>query len=1507
MATRTATPIPGLADSATVAREARRAHKRANHIFLKPLRKVAIALAVTFAILGLGGGVSQAWFWDIGENIAAFASNFCSPMNLDVPSGHEGIDTSLGLNQVETLKRGSYLPPNIDSVAGAPGDGLDRVRAAYGNAPGKVLYPTYERYGFASLKWDNYGAPCFSQGAIFSPLSNAALGFFVHFPVMISMAMLNLALGNSLYIIFAAIISPFVGIFTAIYTPWIFVIAPVGVLLVFARTRSAVATLKAAAWVLFIVGVLSYSSVNTVPIVRTANNIVTEVGAAAADQINAINATNNFDNSVEADVEGAALKSINQSLWYGIPYQTWLEGQVGPRQAAEDRTTETEGKLGWGPALLNGNYANKNDKTGKRIQQAAAYWNTLTYSPSTDPESKTGYWTGADGGFFGTDFKDAAWEEIPYLFNVKAMCNDTATDGPASKEADKNQWMYGGNCDSAGAGTSDMVPYFTGENYNERFVTAAMGGVGANAVSITVTVVSLYLAVQKMVFYFLLLFAPIFLVISTFADQQRRQFAIRYFGVVASNVIKQSVAVIVVLFVSNSMSLLLYPPQGVGGGYDALRSLPWVMKPMAALLVFIGLVLFAIPLKKIITAAVKGDATIVNKTANAPANATKAAVKVAAVAAVTGGVGLAAGAAGAGAAGAAGAGKGAALLQTASRAVGTRGGTGQVLATAGRMLRMKGQVGGAMAQRDGAKTALANGVKTMTSGAQGEEYMSALKKKKGMVGEDGQLTAAGRKQAEKDFKDTVGQGDKAAAGAQMQAMQMKKYFEGHRTKTGNHHELDPQNPVNVQARKVEAEQERQKVYGAASKESARSVTDGGPSVAGQAKPNSGDGARPNNGDGAAREAFADKARSLSEGPSFGRDGNIKANVEVSGAEVLSKLGLSQNDVTTDPSKLLTSEVYGGGHTTSMDPRHPATASLNNLRFAMLNGDEESGKAAAVQASEAIATHGVPDHIRSIGSTGSTAASFEPINVIGAMPNITADTPWQERAEAATTMQAAAAMIPQDSPAAEPMNNYVQALSTPTVEPGTVDALQVQAIRALNLASNDTFPDGDAALFSDVPQPQMAGAPSIQGADRYEASSPTMGGDASYDPSSTPPVRGGDSQVRGGDGARWSEQVEPDIDYGPEPSGAAFGAPSGGVPYSARQDDTAGQPIPGTEAQSRGGDGVAWNEHADTSADYGAEPSGAAFGAPEPSGAAFGAPSGEVPYVARQDDTAGQPPVRGTDGATWSEQADPATDYGPDPSSAARPGQGGDSEARNGDGVRWEEQSESAPDYGPGPSAASFDAPADGVAYTPRSEIPSSSAPEQEPPAGPSFDDQPSQQGSGPSYNEPSYALPTYDQETPASGGSGAANDYGYDVNADGADHSASAENVPAGGEQRDAGITREEMRDVLREDRDERNVLFGSDPSMQSGESPMSGFGGDAAAAAAVAPLAAGPDREMSEAVPYDPPRRGAEEPEGGIAADDDDVQSFRQTRRRRRSSMFGPDADADDDDNGDDEGGDDR
>lgn len=1183
----TVTPYPSLGVSAREARKAARAQKAARNPFRRFAQRFLAVIAIMFALLGMGGGTAHAWPWDVAENVTAFITNFCGPNDVRGVTNHVGPDSMLGLNHAydenfTSDKRGTILPSTDGS-----GSGIGRIQAAYAGQDA-VIHPSYERYGFSTLQWTNYGGGCFSVGYWFTPVANGFLNVIVHGPMIAGMGLMNLVLpaeggSNFLYAMWSLMISPFTEAFTQIFTPIALFVAPFGILWVWMKNKGSLqAVSKAAVWILTIFGTMVWMGSNNSMIAEKVNTFIPTFAGGAAAKINDVATNDNFDAANPRD-------ETYQALWHGISYQTWLVGEVGPQQARIDADHEKDNAMGWGPAILNGLYVG-NDNEGRDVQAAINTWNSSSYAPEKDgffsnAETKVSDWN-----------DDKIFRDVPMLFAVGAMCNDPLTGG-GDTDPEDNLWMYGGSCDTAGAGTSHMVPYFQGQMYNNQMVTVFSGAVGASAVVLAIAAVSIYLGLQMMMFFFMLLFAPVFLTISLFADEKRRRFATRYFELLVANIVKQCAAVIGVLFIAHSMSTLMY---------STAVNIPWMLKPLAAMLFLLAILLFLFPLASIAKAAAKGDTSVVDKTYNAPKKAAAVAAKAAVVAGAavaTAGVAPALG----GATGMLGSGKAAGLLTTAGRAAGARGGLGKVLTSAGHAVRLGNHAGVAANDALGAKKARAAGVAQMLSGQSGKEYIAGLAKKPGMVDKNGNLTKAGMAQATKDFKNEVAQGFKSKKADDLQAQHMKNFFAGYRRDAGaaaakkagiemdkngvvldqnaakaagltldqqgrpiQYHSLDPDSPemkAQAQQARLRADHEQARLKNQAAQQAqqanpgmgkfspettpvdpktglpkdpamAAAVAagvdlkpdgtvadpaaakaagihvdpDGRPITAAAAKAmseagGSGSGnvnARaddPKAAEELTRKGFADKARDRVDGPTFSKDDNIKVATEAKADEVLAKAGMTKTDAVNDPTLLLSGTAYRNGDVTAMDPKHPATAALTDLKFAMAEGTDAQVEAAAAKAQQVIAQHGVPSQISTVASTGTTAQNFASADVVGAMPTLTNESTWQERAEGAKTMTAAAAAMPEGHAATPAVQTYVAALSNPEMEVDEVDKLKADAIVALNQADQTAVKEG-----ANVDAPAMASVGAASGTVVTAADPTSRGGaDAASEPTTVQPT------------------------------------------------------------------------------------------------------------------------------------------------------------------------------------------------------------------------------------------------------------------------------------------------------------------------------------------------------------------------------------------------------------------
>lgn len=325
---------------------------------------------------------------------------------------------------------------------------------------------------------------------------------------------------------------------------------------------------------------------------------------------------------------GSYLDGVYNSIWQGIPLQIWAEGQVGGGQASRDRVSEKEGRIGWYQSFLNAMYANPNDKVGQASIQAASRWDDGSYIDKGN--SKMYMWNGdghTDGNVNDTTFEDpvtpldktkdaTVWKTVPFLLNVKFLCKDDATgtnkqdairDG--AKTPGTNKWLLQGSCISTGS--TDIIAGLTGVNFVDRIGLAVAGGFLANIVFLFTLVVAAYLLYQKFVWGFMLMFSPFILGAAAFPDAPRMQFAKKYLEFCISNVVKQIAAVMLLVVSVTGMTQIVFP---AAGGFF----IPWMLKPYVAIAFFLAAALFALPLKKIVTGAVKGDASVVKGLSETP-------------------------------------------------------------------------------------------------------------------------------------------------------------------------------------------------------------------------------------------------------------------------------------------------------------------------------------------------------------------------------------------------------------------------------------------------------------------------------------------------------------------------------------------------------------------------------------------------------------------------------------------------------------------------------------------------------------------------------------------------------------------------------------------------------------------------------------------------------------------------------------------------------------------------
>lgn len=1033
----------------------------------KVARHVLAAFALTVGLLGFTTASAQANpFDDMKDNITATVVNLCGPNDVPNQASYTNIDTMAGLNS-ESPHDGyrSTIKPDFskDEKGGQGGDSMKRLQRVYGERSDVIAKPTYERYGFSTLQWHTFGYKCNSPALMMGPLANTALMSMVHVPMMISMALLNFVMDNVLYTGFSVLMQPFIGAMYEIFQPWIYLLVPIGIGVTWLGSRGSLqATMKATGWGVLILSVYLLMGSSTSKVVTWATNIVTEVSGSAACKMNAAANGGQADNG-QCDSDDP-VKAVQQALWYGIPYQTWHLGQVGEYQTALDEEALDKGEVGWGPALLNGQYVGVDeegavDKTGRSVISDSQAWNGATYSPEGE-NTKNEMWGGGN-----------QWDKVPYLANVKMMCDDrdNGDDDPEAEDTAMRRWIYSGatgssKCDSAGAGTAAMVPHIQGDEYNKQILIAMSGMVGVIAVSLTIVVAAVYLGFQKMFFFFLLFLAPMVLLVSSIGDRKRRPFAIRFAEIFGANLLKQIAAVCIVLFVSYAMASLF--------GSTTFADIPWIMKPYAALLFFVTLAFLAFPLKNMVKGAIQGDTSAVDKQATAPQRAMKATGNLLGKATIAGGAiaatggaaaALGVGVGGLGAVGAGGkaamAGKAGSMLGQAGRVMGIGSKSGRAMRGAGRLLQA-GQ--GIMDAKDSKRGWLKGNEQ---AAAEMIEKNPSLYHKVNEDGTLGGLIPGAHQKAMKNAQSTAERGVKNQHARQSQDDFMKKFFAGWGgPEAPRHQDLSDVDSDTQPKSKTEPEPLYSSKHGPRGELASGSLSSssggseqtpeppeggssGGPPSQGPSPHGGGEESHPTVDD---YQHYAEKALGNLSGPEFSREMEYNVNTVRTGDDVLTNAELTKQQAIADPTTLLSGDAYDGGRTTAMDPFHAATPALNELRFAGSSGDETAIQQAVERAADAIHQYGVPNQVDGVYSIGDRASRFEAVEIVAAMPRLGGSPTWMEHAEAAHTMQAAQVAMPADTPVGirTEVADYTAQLSRPGVDLGALADQQADLIESI---------------------------------------------------------------------------------------------------------------------------------------------------------------------------------------------------------------------------------------------------------------------------------------------------------------------------------------------------------------------------------------------------------------------------------------------------------------------------
>ncbi|BDZ52438.1 hypothetical protein GCM10025867_46790 (plasmid) [Frondihabitans sucicola] len=1112
-------PTPALVDTARKAFDAKQAERRdvrAKSPVRRLVRRLMMALSGLFLIVafvgGAGVGSAQAFQmpWDTGANIAAGVLNFCNPEAVPDPSGIQGFDSVwLGLNKQDSSKVANAVKAS-DPDTGSGKSGLARLQTMFKDSSNKsqltnILNTGYSDYGMSTLRWTNYGASCMSEGSLLTGVSNLLLTALVVFPSSFAMAVVSFAMNNILYTVFSAMVSPVIGLFAGIFKPWLVVIAVmIGLPFAWIKSRGSLGKLlSATAWVAFILSIFFYVQNNSAGVFNFANNAVTNLTSFAScmmlNSSNGTSATGTDFSSIgtasgggcNTDIVSQVLHGtqasgatfteatgVSQAIWYSLPYTVWSMGEVGPDQAAQDRLIESnngpEGTtISWSAAILNGQYAGPGDA---RIVQAVNLWNNGNYNPSKAPDagSKISYWTNSQNA---NDWKDAASpalaapsHEVPFLSVVRALCNDTytgTTGGDYSlgdsdpTHSDANKWGYGSSCDTATAKTSHVWTTVQGNAFEQRISAAVAGGLVALIILAVLGFVSMYLIFQKLSFYFLMMFAPLFLAIGAFPDEKRSAFAKKYGEVLLANVIKQVVAVIMVIFIAKSLSTVL-----------SNASIPWLLKPLSVLAFYFALLFFAIPLTRILKAAAKGDTKVIDKVANAPKTALKVAAVAGAVAATAGiaapvlaGSGALAGVGGLGGLAKGGLtalkapGAAQRLLGTATRGLSRRGG---VLGASARAMSMGTQlVGGAFASASAEVNNNGIGVKAMDAadlarrklltsrGASDEELAAA-----GLYGRnaDGSLTEGGKQQALADWMRYKGSNTYDENKAVTE--EKRKFFKDYRQRVGKYHEGDPDHPSNAEQAseewKAEREEERRKDREADEKRKAERGEDrdkdreaaGGPSFGGggdRSNRPSSDAPFSDNNTETAERAAARAVGDVSNRPGFASTDNDWTFRTASEVERQFGGRSQAADAIIEDSGARIVETYGA-NAARIDVTHPAGAAVAQQIWANASGDEEIMVVAASELADHVRAYGTPAVVVSPSSV-LPVADFDREglgNLVAALPSVRESDSMDERFRTALAFSQVASTVPSDHPMFGVVDKARDAVLNPFASPADVN-------------------------------------------------------------------------------------------------------------------------------------------------------------------------------------------------------------------------------------------------------------------------------------------------------------------------------------------------------------------------------------------------------------------------------------------------------------------------------------
>lgn len=622
---------------------------RSRRLTTKAVRMITVLSIILVAAGAIGATTAHAW---IVDDAVSKIVNFCSPNDVVTPSNSfGGLDGAFGLN--------AFSADNIDAQKTV----LPDVHGGY--ADKSAIDASYYRYGFSALKLHSYGTGCGDLIARYIPgLYNIALTMFVYLPVALTMLMVNLALGSILGTFFSTLLSPLFIALSQVMKPIVTILAPFGTLYAFVKYRERVGKVTAAGVYALVCAGFVYWGANgnsgaLQKIVNSSDKIVSGAVGTVTSQIAdsmfppvaSASTGDNGANITYGQASGAKNKTakpaaaINNSLWKGIPLATWSTAQMGSEMTESAANGDGNAKA-WQNRLLNANHigmSSKNtvDGDGLIVLAGVEAWNSRSYA-FDGKDTKTDAWTEGwdpevDGDIAGSK-SVIAWQAVPQLADVGVLCGDNMdksqkrgwTNGGTS-DLQQNKWMFNGSC-TPNDSNAAWINYYKGSSWPATGSTIMTGALGAILVMIVCLPVAFYVALQKALMYWLLIFSVVFIGIASFGDEKRQRFAKAYFGEFFSSVMKQVGAVASLVILSYMVAAIILS-----------SGIPAIIKPMMILILGSSLWLLALIARKIAKAAIAGDASIVHSTARAPVTAAKTAAKAAALAgaaAATGGAAL---------------------------------------------------------------------------------------------------------------------------------------------------------------------------------------------------------------------------------------------------------------------------------------------------------------------------------------------------------------------------------------------------------------------------------------------------------------------------------------------------------------------------------------------------------------------------------------------------------------------------------------------------------------------------------------------------------------------------------------------------------------------------------------------------------------------------------------------------------------------------------------------------